>query len=130
MLVRGSKKQNWLNAGSAFFEVEMESIIALLTFIITIIVNAILVSFFLGTFNATLESLKKEEYKEESKEGLKRLEGKQDRHNNLIERVAIVEQSSKSAHHRQDEISERLTDIERRLHEEDYHTLDGWRKQT
>ncbi|WP_269477751.1 hypothetical protein [Hominibacterium faecale] len=31
------------------------------------------------------------------------LEKKQDKHNNLIERMAVVEQSVKSAHHRMDE---------------------------
>lgn len=35
-------------------------------------------------------------------EHIKRLEDKQDRHNNLIERMAVVEQSTKSAHHRID----------------------------
>jgi hypothetical protein len=32
------------------------------------------------------------------------LEKKQDRHNGLIERMAVVEESTKSAHHRIDEI--------------------------
>ena len=34
---------------------------------------------------------------------LNNLEKKQDKHNNLIERMAVVEQSVKSAHHRMDE---------------------------
>lgn len=33
-----------------------------------------------------------------------KLEKKQDKHNNLIERMVIVEQSTKSAHHRLDEL--------------------------
>ena len=37
-------------------------------------------------------------------EQIKRLETKQDKHNNLIERMAIVEQSVKSAHHRIDDL--------------------------
>lgn len=37
-----------------------------------------------------------------TEEHIKRLEVKQDKHNNLIERMAIVEQSTKSAHHRLD----------------------------
>jgi len=36
---------------------------------------------------------------------IKRLETKQDKHNSLIERMAVVEQSTKSAHHRIDNIS-------------------------
>jgi hypothetical protein len=35
---------------------------------------------------------------------LKALEVKQDKHNKLIERMVVVEQSVKSAHHRIDEI--------------------------
>lgn len=37
---------------------------------------------------------------------LKYLEDKMDKHNNAIERLTIVEQSTKSAHHRIDEIKE------------------------
>ena len=33
------------------------------------------------------------------------LEAKQDKHNGLIERMVIVEQSTKSAHHRLDELT-------------------------
>lgn len=36
------------------------------------------------------------------KDDIIRLEQKQDKHNNVIERVCIVEQSCKSAHHRLD----------------------------
>lgn len=35
------------------------------------------------------------------------LEKKQDKHNNLIERMTVVEQSTKSAHHRIDEQMEK-----------------------
>ena len=36
------------------------------------------------------------------------LEKKMDKHNNLIERMTKVEESTKSAHHRVDEIIERI----------------------
>lgn len=39
---------------------------------------------------------------------INQLEVKQDKHNNLIERMAIVEQSTKSAHHRIDELVDEL----------------------
>ena len=39
---------------------------------------------------------------------LDHLEAKQDKHNSLIERMAIVEQSAKSAHHRLDEMREEI----------------------
>lgn len=38
---------------------------------------------------------------------IEQLEDKVKKHNNLIERMAIVEQSAKSAHHRIDEIVEK-----------------------
>lgn len=37
-------------------------------------------------------------------EKIDKLEIKQDKHNSLIERMTIVEQSTKSAHHRLDEL--------------------------
>lgn len=42
-----------------------------------------------------------------------RLEKKQDKHNGLIERMVVVEQSTKSAHHRIDEECEKLDELER-----------------
>jgi len=47
---------------------------------------------------------RQKEIKEEFDKNIKRLEEKQDKHNNLIERMTIVEQSTKAAHHRIDEI--------------------------
>lgn len=37
-----------------------------------------------------------------------KLEEKVNKHNNLIERMVVVEQSTKSAHHRIDEMEERM----------------------
>lgn len=42
--------------------------------------------------------------KEEMKADIKELDEKVHKHNNLVERMAIVEQSAKSAHHRIDEM--------------------------
>ena len=39
-----------------------------------------------------------------------RIEKKQDKHNNLIERMTIVEQSTKSAHHRLDKFFNKYTE--------------------
>ena len=39
---------------------------------------------------------------------INKLEEKVDKHNHLIERMVIVEQSTKSAHHRLDEFEERM----------------------
>lgn len=54
---------------------------------------------------------------EHTKEHIARLEQKQDKHNNLIERMAIVEQSTKSSHHRQDDLTARVETLERGLHD-------------
>lgn len=54
---------------------------------------------------------------EHTKEHIKRLEEKQDKHNNVIERMAIVEQSTKSAHHRADDFKVRIEELERINHD-------------
>ena len=54
---------------------------------------------------------------EHTKDHIDRLEQKQDKHNNLIERMAIVEQSTKSSHHRQDDLTARVETLERGLYE-------------
>lgn len=89
-------------------------IISILALIISIIINACLVAFLLGKMSANQESIKLllETYKEHTTEHFSRLEIKQDKHNNLIERMAIVEQASKSAHHREDDIVKRLEKLE------------------
>lgn len=45
---------------------------------------------------------------------IKRLEEKQDKHNCLIERMAVVEQSTKSAHHRLDTMEGFYENIKKR----------------
>jgi hypothetical protein len=48
-------------------------------------------------------------------EKLNNLEKKQDKHNSLIERMAIVEQSTKSAHHRINDNSDKIEHDSRRI---------------
>ena len=48
---------------------------------------------------------------------IKSLEEKQDKHNNLIERMAIVEASTRSAHKREDELQERVKELEEGYYE-------------
>ena len=43
------------------------------------------------------------------------LEKKVDKHNNIIERMYVVEQSSKSAHHRIDEMCDRIETLIEKL---------------
>lgn len=49
----------------------------------------------IGSYTKTLKYIE---------EHINRLEEKQDKHNSLIERMVAVEQSTKSAHHRIDEL--------------------------
>ena len=62
----------------------------LIAILITVIFQALYVCYKLGQMSEKLIDLEK----------------KQDKHNNLIERMVIVEQSVKSAHHRIDDINE------------------------
>lgn len=74
---------------------------------VTIIVNIVLIAFFSGTLKANQTHQKEmlEFLRLEFKEHFDRLEVKQDKHNNLIERMVVVEQSVKSAHHRIDDFN-------------------------
>lgn len=62
-------------------------------FLFTVIVQFTTMGAFLGSLAMAVKFLE---------EQIKRLETKQDRHNNLFERLIKVEESSKSAHHRID----------------------------
>lgn len=55
--------------------------------------------------------------KENFQDRFNKVEEKQDKHNNLIERMVRVEASSKSAHKRGDELSERVTELEEKYYE-------------
>ena len=59
----------------------------------------------IGTFGGILVSSKLTNYR------LQRLEERVNKHNNLIERMYKVEDSTKSAHHRIDELREEMRDV-------------------
>jgi hypothetical protein len=59
--------------------------------LITVIIQALYIAFKIGKFEEKLDTLEK----------------KQDRHNNLIERMVRVEDSTKSAHHRIDTLEQK-----------------------
>lgn len=94
----------------------------------TILTNLIMLAFFAGIYVCTIKmhgqsikelkeyfSEKIEDIKTNFKEQLDRVETKQDKHNNLIERMALAEASVKSAHHREDELNQRVTRIEEKI---------------
>lgn len=79
---------------SDFSQEELEMSISL-ELMIVIIINVMTAGIFLGGLAMSIKFIEKQ---------IKRLEEKQDKHNNLIERMVKVEESSKSAHHRIDNI--------------------------
>lgn len=66
-----------------------------LEFMALIVINVLSAGIFLGGLAMSIKFIEAQ---------IKRLEDKQDKHNNLIERMAKVEASASSAHHRIDEL--------------------------
>ncbi len=64
--------------------------------LLLIVINVTSAGIFIGGLAVSIKFIESQ---------IKRLEIKQDKHNNLIERMAVVEQSTKSAHHRIDDIT-------------------------
>lgn len=62
---------------------------------ILLVVNLVSIGIWVGSISS---------FKKHINYRLDKLEEKQDKHNNLIERMTVVEQSTKSAHHRIDHI--------------------------
>jgi len=109
---------------------------------VNITINIITIAFFAGIWWQSQKNLKEEnnslkkfvtdkfietrkdvsdklnDWKEYFKERFKSVETKQDKHNCLIERMVVVEQSVKSSHHRADDLTERVTDLERKVNHE------------
>lgn len=98
--------------------------IAVLISVVTIVINVGAGFYWAGKISTHTQRVEDvvRIYQCKNDENFRRLEAKQDKHNNVIERVTIVEQSVKSAHHREDEIIKRLERIE---DEKNNHTLDG-----
>ncbi len=84
----------------------IEIIIAILGLFITIVINIATIAYFAGVLKANQAHQKEmiDVLRAETKENFDRLEKKQDKHNNLVERMVHVEDSVKSAHHRIDDI--------------------------
>ena len=69
-----------------------------LEFLLIIVINVLSAGVFLGGLAMAIKYIEKQ---------IARLEEKQDKHNCLIERMVKVEESTKSAHRRLDEILEK-----------------------
>lgn len=79
------------------------------TIVFGIIAYIVAFAVFLNKLNTSIAVLTVliNSHKENFDGAISRLETKQDKHNCLIERMAIVESSTKSAHHRLDELKEK-----------------------
>lgn len=81
---------------------DMSTVIALATFVVMLVIQIFSAGIFIGGLVFSIKFIERQ---------IKNLEDKQDKHNCLIERMAVVEQSSKSAHNRLDEIRDELRDV-------------------
>ena len=76
--------------------------------LILIIINVVTAGVFIGGLAMAVKFIEKQ---------IERLEEKQDKHNGLIERMVKVESSSASAHHRMDDMTHKLEEMEHNCHE-------------
>jgi len=85
----------------------LELVVAGLALFVTVVVNIVLIAFFSGQLKANQNHQKEmiDMMRNEFKENFDRIERKQDKHNNLIERMVRVEDSTKSAHKRIDDMA-------------------------
>ena len=68
-------------------------------FILSLIVQLLTIGIFVGSLKATVKSIERR---------IETLEEKQDKHNGWVERVIVVEQSTKSAHRRIDGLENKI----------------------
>lgn len=96
-------------------------------FAISLIIQLLILAFFIGIYVATLKFMGKsiedinqilKDDKKEIKDTLKadkqELKDEMSKYNNMLERMIIVEQSTKAAHHREDELNLRVTKLEQK----------------
>ena len=75
-------------------------------FAISLIIQLLILSFFIGIYVATIKFMNNQiiEIKTTLKDDKQELKDEMRKYNNMLERMIIVEQSAKSAHHRIDGI--------------------------
>jgi len=77
-----------------------------LEFIITLVIQLLILAFFVGIYTATIKFMGQqiESLKETLLQDKKELKEEMSKYNNVLERMIITEQSTKSAHKRIDDI--------------------------
>lgn len=95
--------------------------------ILSVVIQLIAIGIFIGVFKTTISfmqvqiskieqamSIDKKEIKDTLKIDKQELKDEMRKYNNMLERMIIVEQSTKAAHHREDELSIRITKLEQK----------------
>ena len=82
------------------------AVITIIGFIIGIIIQLVSVGIFIGVYKTTISFMQKqiEEIKSQAKEDKEELKTDMRKYNNVLERIAVNERDTKSAHHRIDEL--------------------------
>ena len=90
-----------------------------LEFVITLVFQLLILAFFVGIYTATIKFMEKQiiDIKEALSRDKKELKEEMSKYNNVLERIIINEQSTKSAHKREDELTERVKTLEEGYHE-------------
>lgn len=85
-------------------------------FALSLIVQLLILAFFIGIYVATIRFMGKqiEDIKTNLKDDKQELKDEMRKYNNMLERMIICEQSTKSAHKREDEMNIRVTKLEQK----------------
>lgn len=85
-------------------------------FALSLLVQLLILAFFIGIYVATIKFMGRqiEDIKQNLKDDKQELKEEMRKYNNMLERMIIVEQSTKSAHKREDEMSIRVAKLEQR----------------
>ena len=85
-------------------------------FALSLIIQLLILAFFIGIYVATIKFMGRqiEDIKQNLKDDKQELKDEMRKYNNMLERMIIVEQSTKSAHKREDEMNIRVSKLEQR----------------
>lgn len=85
---------------------DLIAVITIVGFIIGIIIQLVSVGIFIGVYKTTISFIQQqiEEIKKQAKEDKEELKTDMRKYNNVLERIAVNERDTKSAHHRIDEL--------------------------
>jgi predicted Holliday junction resolvase-like endonuclease len=84
--------------------------------ILSVIIQLIAIGIFIGVFKTTVAFMQVQiaEIKQNLKDDKQELKAEMQKYNSVLERMIIVEQSTKSAHKREDEMNIRVSKLEQK----------------